>query len=104
MTFSYRTEREDSPPDVPTIQKQMAIVAWQPGPNRVVQVPSQARLPCPSFLCTSRPDSSAINDVDHALVLPICCPLGMQRMLLTRRAAGHVCSPLAASFACRGGC
>ena len=31
VTFSYRTAREDSPPDVPTIQKQMAIVAWQPG-------------------------------------------------------------------------
>ena len=46
MTFSYRTEREDSPPDVPTIQKQMAIVAWQPGPNRVVQVPSQVCPPC----------------------------------------------------------
>ena len=43
VTFSYRTEREDSPPDVATIQKQMAIVAWQPGPNRVVQVPTQVR-------------------------------------------------------------
>ena len=40
VTFSYRTEREN-PPDIQTIQKQMAIVAWQPGPNRVVQVPNQ---------------------------------------------------------------
>lgn len=40
VTFSYRTE-PDNPPDVQTIQKQMAIVAWQPGPNRVVQVPPQ---------------------------------------------------------------
>ena len=40
MTFSYRTQ-PDNPPDVQTIQKQMAIVAWQPGPNRIVQVPSQ---------------------------------------------------------------
>ena len=40
VTFSYRTEPE-SPPDVQTIQKQMAIVAWQPGPNRVVAVPTQ---------------------------------------------------------------
>ena len=40
VTFSYRTEPE-SPPDVQTIQKQMAIVAWQPGPNRVVSVPTQ---------------------------------------------------------------
>ena len=42
VTFSYRTEREN-PPDIQTIQKQMAIVAWQPGPNRVVQVPNQVR-------------------------------------------------------------
>lgn len=42
VTFSYRTEREN-PPDIHTIQKQMAIVAWQPGPNRVVQVPTQVR-------------------------------------------------------------
>ena len=40
VTFTYRTQ-PDSPPDVATIQKQMAIVAWQPGPNRVVQVPMQ---------------------------------------------------------------
>ncbi len=45
VTFSYRTQ-PDNPPDVQTIQKQMAIVAWQPGPNRVVQVPSQVPL-CP---------------------------------------------------------
>ncbi len=42
MTFTYRTQ-PDSPPDVQTIQKQMAIVAWQPGPNKVVQVPSEVR-------------------------------------------------------------
>ena len=40
MTFTYRTQPE-GPPDVQQIQKQMAIVAWQPGPNRIVQVPSQ---------------------------------------------------------------
>ena len=43
VTFSYRTERAN-PPDIQKIQKQMAIVAWQPGPNRVVQVPSQVGL------------------------------------------------------------
>ena len=42
VTFTYRTQ-PDSPPDVQTIQKQMAIVAWQPGPNKVVQVPSEVR-------------------------------------------------------------
>lgn len=47
VSFSYRTKPEE-PPDVQTIQKQMAIVAWQPGPNRIVQVPSQVR----HFLCT----------------------------------------------------
>ena len=43
VSFSYRTKPEE-PPDVQMIQKQMAIVAWQPGPNRRVQVPSQ--VPC----------------------------------------------------------
>ena len=43
VSFSYRTKQEE-PPDVQTIQKQMAIVAWQPGPNRIVQVPSQVQL------------------------------------------------------------
>ena len=43
VSFSYRTKPEE-PPDLQTIQKQMAIVAWQPGPNRIVQVPSQV---CP---------------------------------------------------------
>ena len=45
VTFSYRTEREKTP-DIQTIQKQMAIVAWQPGPNRVVQVPNQVHTEC----------------------------------------------------------
>lgn len=40
VTFSYRTQPE-GPPDVQQIQKQMAIVAWQPGLNRYVHVPSQ---------------------------------------------------------------
>ena len=30
-----------SPPDVQRITKQMAIVAWQPGPNRLLQVPTE---------------------------------------------------------------
>jgi hypothetical protein len=42
VSFRYRTQPDD-PPDVQTIQKQMAIVAWQPGPNRVVQVPDLVR-------------------------------------------------------------
>ena len=37
-----RTQPE-GPPVVQQIQKQMAIVAWQPGPNRYVQVPSQVQ-------------------------------------------------------------
>ncbi len=32
-----------SPPDVQKITKQMAIVAWQPGPNRLLQVPTEVR-------------------------------------------------------------
>lgn len=43
VTFSYRTEPDD-PPDYQTIQKKMAIVAWQPGPNRTIQVPSVVRV------------------------------------------------------------
>ena len=42
MTFTYRTQ-PDEPPDIKTIQKQMAIVAWQPGANRVVETPSEVR-------------------------------------------------------------
>ena len=39
----------ESPPDNHTIQMKMAIVSWQPGPNRVLQVPNQAcflHVPC----------------------------------------------------------
>lgn len=32
------------PPDLNQITKQMAIVAWQPGPNRILQVPTEAEL------------------------------------------------------------
>ena len=40
ISFTYRTRPED-PPDVLQIQRQMAIVAWQRGPNRHIQVPTQ---------------------------------------------------------------
>ena len=43
VTFTYRTQ-PDEPPDIKTIQKQMAIVAWQPGSNRVVETPSEVSL------------------------------------------------------------
>ena len=33
--------RPESPPDNQTIQLQMAIVSWQPGPNRILEVPNQ---------------------------------------------------------------
>ena len=42
VTFTYRTE-PDNPPDVKTIQKQMAIVAWQPGANRMVDIPAEVQ-------------------------------------------------------------
>mmetsp|Transcript_37038 Transcript_37038/g.93402 ORF Transcript_37038/g.93402 Transcript_37038/m.93402 type:complete len:293 (+) Transcript_37038:28-906(+) len=45
VEITYRTGNEPGkPPDVQVIQKQMAIVAWQPGPNRILQVPSEAEL------------------------------------------------------------
>lgn len=38
----YRTgTTPGKPPDLQVIQKQMAIVAWQPGPNRILQVPTE---------------------------------------------------------------
>lgn len=44
VEYTYRAEPVSSPPDVQRITKQMAIVAWQPGPNRLLQVPSEAEL------------------------------------------------------------
>lgn len=44
VEYSYRTAPDASPPDVQRITKQMAIVAWQAGPNRVLQVPSESEL------------------------------------------------------------
>jgi len=45
MEWTYRTGTEPGrPPDVQTIRKQMAIVDWQPGPNRVVDVPTVEEL------------------------------------------------------------
>lgn len=45
MEVTYRSGSEPGrPPDIQVIQKKMAIVAWQPGPNRVVAVPAEVRL------------------------------------------------------------
>ncbi|KAF6260169.1 hypothetical protein COO60DRAFT_1269621 [Scenedesmus sp. NREL 46B-D3] len=45
VEVSYRSGSEPGrPPDIQVIQKQMAIVAWQPGPNRIVQVPTEQEL------------------------------------------------------------
>ena len=42
MVTKHRTGNEPfPPPDNDTIQMKMAIVSWQPGPNRVLQIPSQ---------------------------------------------------------------
>ncbi len=42
VEITYRTgEGPGKPPDIHTITKQMAIVAWQPGPNRILQVPTE---------------------------------------------------------------
>ncbi len=42
VEITYRTGDEPGrPPDVQVIQKQMAIVAWQPGPNRTLKVPTE---------------------------------------------------------------
>ena len=55
VTFTYRTQ-PDEPPDVKTIQKQMASVAWQPGANRIVITPAEVRATLQDLcraLCTS---------------------------------------------------
>lgn len=44
VEYTYRIEPEPSPPDVTRITRQMAIVAWQPGPNRILQVPTEEEL------------------------------------------------------------
>ncbi len=42
VEITYRTGNQPGkPPDVQVIQKQMAIVAWQPGPNRGLKVPTE---------------------------------------------------------------
>lgn len=42
VEVTYRSSTEPSqPPDVRTIRKQMAIVDWQPGPNRILEVPTE---------------------------------------------------------------
>ncbi len=62
VSFSYRTKPKE-PPDVQTIQKQMAIVAWQPGPNRIVQVPSQVSC-----------NTSIISCAHQHVILPVVTP------------------------------
>lgn len=44
VEYSYRIQPDTSPPDVQKITKAMAIVAWQPGPNRILQVPTEDEL------------------------------------------------------------
>lgn len=45
VDITYRTGNQPGkPPDVQVIQKQMAIVAWQPGPNRILLVPTEEEL------------------------------------------------------------
>lgn len=43
VEYTYRIEPDTRPPDIQKITKQMAIVAWQPGPNRILQVPTEVR-------------------------------------------------------------
>lgn len=50
IELSYRSSDEPfQPPDVKTIRKKMAIVDWQPGPNRMLEVPTEVS---PSYLAT----------------------------------------------------
>lgn len=61
VEVTYRSGSEPGwPPDIQVIQKKMAIVAWQPGPNRVTEVPDEVgrgegRLQCSGRLQGGRP-------------------------------------------------
>ncbi|WPT10729.1 hypothetical protein PSENEW3n2_00001901 [Picochlorum sp. SENEW3] len=44
VDYTYRSHPDTSPPDVQKITRKMAIVAWQSGSNRVLQVPSEKEL------------------------------------------------------------
>ena len=77
VTISYRTEPE-SPPDVQTIQKQMAIVAWQPGPNRVVAVPTQVGSWARTCSLTGRACSGRLAS-----------PLGLDRVVAVAGSVGQ---------------
>lgn len=44
VEYTYRVSPDENPPDIRRITKQMAIVAWQAGPNRILQVPSESEL------------------------------------------------------------
>jgi hypothetical protein len=44
VDYSYRVQPETSPPDVQKITRKMAIVAWQSGANRVLQVPGEKEI------------------------------------------------------------
>lgn len=44
VTNKHRQSTEpEQPPDNRTIQMKMAIVSWQPGPNRIIQLPTEVR-------------------------------------------------------------
>lgn len=44
VDYSYRVQPETTPPDVQKITRKMAIVAWQSGSNRVLQVPTEKEI------------------------------------------------------------
>jgi len=44
VDYSYRVQPETTPPDIQKITRKMAIVAWQSGANRVLQVPTETEL------------------------------------------------------------
>lgn len=44
VEYTYRVSPDQNPPDIRRITKQMAIVAWQSGPNRILHVPSETEL------------------------------------------------------------
>jgi hypothetical protein len=84
VEVSYRSGSEPGrPPDIQVIQKQMAIVAWQPGPNRIVQVPTEV---CGAAGTAGRAAASKHNSSSSSSY-QLLCKLGSKSAATARASA-----------------
>jgi len=76
VEIKYRTGLEPAqPPNVQAIQRQMAIVAWQPGPNRILHVPSEVGLTNTSVFAPANDKSIANLHAQANRVLCMTLPV-----------------------------